>query len=288
MGSMAEALRQIESRRPTAQRPELVAPEVGEEMGTGTLPHPQFPTSVDITTEPVPISSQALTIPREEFIPTPPSPEMGGEEAADPRYVALAETTISRLPVGGGGVLLLAGLDEHDVGGALRPLFPLLAERVPGRTIVVDCNGGCRMFARCCDAHASGASLGSDEALWAGAVFRSRHPRLDLLLGADTSVRDAVSPPMEPTALLGELRHAYQLVVLVGAAASDPDIVALAGECDGVYLVVRLGSTSRRCAGHAVRALHQAGARVLGWVLLDDTVGRTLVRPERPEEDAVD
>jgi hypothetical protein len=308
---MLEALRQIETRQPPARRREPPEPEfepqplvaeatvatpqpaaapadiewpevldsiseaalpaeVESSFGTAPLEEEQSPEDV----EPREIEPLEMTVPSEEFVPTPEPPDRAGEPAADPRYVALAETILGGLPAEGRGAVLLAGLDDRDVGGALRPLFPLLAERIPGRTIVVDCNDGCRAFARGDggdggDADAGPASPGSDETFWARAIFRTCHPRLDLLLGVDTTTEDASATYFEPEALLRELRRAYQLVVLVGEPSSDLEIASLARVCDGTYLVVRLGQTSRRRARRAIRMFEQAGVGVLGCVLLE-------------------
>jgi hypothetical protein len=311
MDKILEALRQIESRRPPARRPEPIEPEIEPRspVVTEVVSPSESPAAAaeadlpelfdlaseeslaaeveslrDITSpeelqlpeefqlpddvEPREIDWPELTIPPEEFVSTLEPAGRSGEAAADPRYVALAETILSRLPADGNGAFLLAGLDDPDVGGALRPLFPLLAERTPGRTIVVECNDACRAFARG-DGDAALAPPGADETFWARAVFRSSHPRLDLLLGVDASKEDVPAPWIEPDALLDELRRAYQLVVLVAAPPSDLDIVSLAGACDGVYLVVRLGQTPRRRAGQVIRALQRSGAQVLGSLLLE-------------------
>ena len=54
----------------------------------------------------------------------------------------------------------------------------------------------------------------------------------------------------------------------------------MAGECHGTYLVVRLGGTTRRAAGEAVKVIQDCGGRVLGCVVIVFTF-RPLLRSSR-------
>jgi len=58
------------------------------------------------------------------------------------------------------------------------------------------------------------------------------------------------------------------LALLDAPSLLYPEVAALGGRCDGIYLVVRLGHTIRRAVGEAARAIDQSGGRLLGCVAI--------------------
>lgn len=81
------------------------------------------------------------------------------------------------------------------------------------------------------------------------------------------------SPDMGRT--LDRLSDSFKMIIIdTPPAALVSDAKALAGDVDGIVLVVRRGVVPRRVAVETLGSLHQVGARVLGVVLNDVPPGR--------------
>jgi hypothetical protein len=312
MGRMLEALRQIEDRRPVAASVTVVEIAEPEALATAEpVAQPPAPEPRDDVEEPsnnvarppqavhdysgqsseaapqgaiwagsqplceavAPQTTEAPADPvsAEEFVTPPASRVALAEERPEPRYVELAEAIVSCLPPNRATTLFLASL-EDDVGSQLRPLYPLLADRMAGGTILVDCDHGCRAFARRepGDADPTPDRILSGEIAWREAVSRSAHPRLDLLLGVDAADAKRSAHPADPRPLVRQLRRAYQLVLLVGSPVNEDEMLAISEASDGTYLVFRLGETPRRRVDRTIRLFQEHARPILGCILLDD------------------
>ena len=65
-----------------------------------------------------------------------------------------------------------------------------------------------------------------------------------------------------------DLREGWPLALLDASSLEHHEAIQLAQYCDGVYLVVRLGHTSRRTMAEAARAVRGAGGQLLGCVVV--------------------
>ena len=69
--------------------------------------------------------------------------------------------------------------------------------------------------------------------------------------------------------LLAELRAHYRFVLIDAPSLLYPEVAPLAAFCDGTYLVVRLGSTSRRALGEVAQCIRQCQGSLRGCVVVD-------------------
>ena len=65
---------------------------------------------------------------------------------------------------------------------------------------------------------------------------------------------------------LEELKKRYQLVLIDGLALTNARTAAMIAQCDGVYLVIRLGYATPYDVNEAMRVIRQCGGRLLGSV----------------------
>jgi Mrp family chromosome partitioning ATPase len=90
-------------------------------------------------------------------------------------------------------------------------------------------------------------------------VLAARADRRVLLLDADLRK----TPMASLTSQIDDLKRGT-LALLDAPSLLYPEVSALGGHCDGIYLVVRLGHTIRRAVGEAARAIDKSGGRLLG------------------------
>lgn len=282
MGRMLEALRELERRQPAVAPTEgCEAPPAGDTelvvepaIAENFLDEDAVPTADD-TSESAPSFDTFSIYPPSRGV-EPPSrrpaepaavaaPPRPIAQPIDPRYEQLAQAIVASLPAKRCGVLLLAGLDQQDIGAQLQPLAPALARCTDAGTIVVDCQHGCTALVDLSD-----KDKPVPVASWRKAVLASSEPRLDVLFAATSPDGPERFDRFCAVALVERLRRVYQLVVLVASPPSIDDIAAMAESCDGIYLVVRLGETSSRRARRAVGDLHSVGVTVLGTIVVED------------------
>ena len=205
----------------------------------------------------------------------------------DSRHVDLAANILTQLPVDGPVSLLFAATASGGVfASSLVPLFSTLAERVEGRTLVVECDYRHAALARRFSVKPKFglAEVLSSRATWPTAVCRTEQAGLDILcsralasgldqskfeagrsiLGEKSSASWAILQKM-----LEEMHEQYRLVLLENVSASDREMAQLASVCHGVYLLLRMGQTPRSAARRSVKMVNNAGGQLLGCVLLD-------------------
>jgi len=68
---------------------------------------------------------------------------------------------------------------------------------------------------------------------------------------------------------LNELKARYQLVLIDAPSLADVRTAPMLSQCDGVYLMIRLGYTTPYETCEAVRVIQQAGGRLLGSIAVE-------------------
>jgi Mrp family chromosome partitioning ATPase len=86
--------------------------------------------------------------------------------------------------------------------------------------------------------------------------------------GATVQRAPLPTTPRFPCLNSEELREGWSLVLVDAASLVHPEVAPMISDCDGVYLVVRLGHTARRAVADAARAIQAAGGRLLGSVVV--------------------
>jgi hypothetical protein len=66
------------------------------------------------------------------------------------------------------------------------------------------------------------------------------------------------------------LKRQHQLVLVDGPALTDRSTAAMVSQCDGVYLVIRLGYATAYDVDESTRVIRQCGGRLLGCVAVGD------------------
>jgi hypothetical protein len=72
--------------------------------------------------------------------------------------------------------------------------------------------------------------------------------------------------------LLEQLKTRYQLVLINAPSLAHAQTAAVVSQCDGVYLVIRLGYSTAYEVREAVRVIQQAGGRLLGSIAVGESL----------------
>jgi hypothetical protein len=70
--------------------------------------------------------------------------------------------------------------------------------------------------------------------------------------------------------LLEQLKTRYQLVLINAPSLTNAQTATAISQCDGVYLVIRLGYSTSYEVGESVRVIQQAGGRLLGSIAIGE------------------
>lgn len=140
----------------------------------------------------------------------------------------------------------------------LTALAPQLARRVAGSVVVVDAN-----FRH--PGLTSLAIVSSDVAGSSGVIYPTNRRNLSFL-PAPGSRRDFGASL--DRFWFEELREAGSLVLVELPSLAYAETVGLSRHCDGVYLAVRLGHTSRRALSRSAKILRRAGSRLSGCLVV--------------------
>jgi Mrp family chromosome partitioning ATPase len=203
-----------------------------------------FPELSD-TPEPLPASRAPLVV-------WPESP--GGDTAA--ACANMAEGILRQLPCGPGRMAAFTSPGDGDgKTSLLLALAPQLAHRAEGSVLAVDLNS--RKPSLATRVHMPGQPADGSPL-----IYPTNLPRLSFLAAAGRP------PRCLDRAWLEELRQGWSLVLLDLASLAYPEVAPLAGCCDGVYLVVRLGYTPRSAVAAATRVIRGAGGRLLGCAVV--------------------
>ena len=104
---------------------------------------------------------------------------------------------------------------------------------------------------------------GSDRRLGAPLIYPTNLPRLSFLAAATVRPAGQCSDRSDRGIAAG-----WSLVLLDLPSLAHAEVAPLAGACDGVYLVVRLGYTPRSAVAEAARVIRGAGGRLLGCAVV--------------------
>jgi Mrp family chromosome partitioning ATPase len=252
MSRIQRALRQMEVQRPT------------------TAVRGPLPTADDTWPalhDPLPTVSCSL--------PTAFCSSAADDAPSDPRLVLWVDDLLKRFPPSHHAVLMLTspGPDSNKAGVSAA-LAESLAARLPGEVLAVSGpieTSEVAATPRVFDDRAGVIGLAgvlAGETTWEDAVCQTPRKWLDVLPSATTSAgRLPAVTGIRLAAVLDDLRRHYRFVVIDGPSLDQPDAVAMASCCDGVFLVVALGQTRRGAAQQAVAILQRGGANALGCVV---------------------
>ncbi|MGA2063858.1 MAG: CpsD/CapB family tyrosine-protein kinase [Thermoguttaceae bacterium] len=227
--------------------PDLPAPEL---QSAGQAPPPNAP-------EPQ-ATEQSPPVTRHSSLVTPdPYQDLAGSILAEvapgrPRAVAFASPT-----------------DGPETTAVLARLAAVLAEQVEGGVLLVDADFRRPRLAGelGVDAATGLGEVLSGKANWSDAVRPTAVPRLHLLPGGPV-------PPQEGGAteqpdlgrLVRDLVRHYALVLVAAGSLAHHQSAAVAGACEGTYLLAPLGQVTRPAVRRAAHLLQQCHARLLGCV----------------------
>ncbi|MBN2580786.1 MAG: CpsD/CapB family tyrosine-protein kinase [Pirellulales bacterium] len=282
MGQLLDALKRLETPGPRAVEPETVsdtvtiAPEEepalrGEVQMADTLREVESAvTELTVGELPEMEIEQAFPAPVSPP-PLPPQPSPAEKSPQGEVFSEIARSLCGQLPTGQATALFFTS--PQDGEGKTETLWGLvhaLAAQGTGRTLVVDANFRRPTFSRRWAQVRRGHGLG--EVLWAMAdwdeAVQSGIVRgVDLLpnFGLPRNL-DRSAEPLGFDDLLQAVRKEYSLVLIDAASLAHAETAVLAATCEGVYLVVRFGYTTRPAVRTAVDALTRSGSRLWGCI----------------------
>jgi Mrp family chromosome partitioning ATPase len=168
----------------------------------------------------------------------------------------MAEGILRQLSCGAGCVAAFTSPADGDGKTSLVvALAPQLAERAQGSVLAVDLNWHKPSLA-------ARVYIPGQPAAGLPLIYPTNLPRLSFLAAAGRP------PRCLDRAWIEELRQGWSLVLLDLASLAHAEVAPLAGCCDGVYLVVRLGCTPRSAVAAAARVIRGAGGRLLGCAVV--------------------
>jgi Mrp family chromosome partitioning ATPase len=251
MGLMHDALAQIEGK--TSPVPVILS--LARAQQPAVTPHPA-PRAA-----PMQFTFPELSEPQE------PSPAGRSPQAIWPNSpgvettaacAKMAEAMLCQLSRGRPRVAAFTSPGDGDgKTSLLMALGPQLAQRTTGGVLAVDAN-----FHK--------PSLAARVRIPAGQsadrsrlIYPTNLPRLSFLAASTEQPSRCLDP-----AWIEELREGWSLVLLDMASLAHAEVAPLLGQCDGVYLVVRLGYTPQRAVTEAARVIRAAGGRLLGCAVV--------------------
>ncbi len=189
-------------------------------------------------------------------------------------YGEMAQYIKSQLAPGRPAVLLLTSpADGEGQTETLYSLAKTLVYQQFGEILLMDAN-----FQHPGLSHIWGKafSLGLQEVLsgateWQKAVQKTDTPHLSIL--PNKGARRCEGKPSNArdwACLLEQLKTRYQLVLIDAPSLADEETAAIISQCDGIYLVIRLGYTTPQLVHDAVELIQEAGGRLLGSIAVGD------------------
>jgi len=178
-------------------------------------------------------------------------------------------------------LLLVSPAPDEVAAAAVATLARALTPRVTGHVLAVDATEDRASLARYLPTQrskgeASGPGLAEvlgGRVPWRHAVVRTRIERLDVLsdrAAEAAGARDASNARWLAT--FRDMRREYQFVLVALSSAEDAMVGAIAAWADATYLMIGEGRAGRNASRRAVRMLRQNGARLLGSVVVADTL----------------
>lgn len=253
-----------------------LAAEAHAATTTTALPSAEQWPSAAATVSELPRTSD-VAIAEEPTIPRRTRSGSPGRRATDqyrvaPEYSALCGAILERVSKSRPMAILVVPAAEHvDASTVAAELSLSMAQTLDLPVVAIDADLG--VSADEAETAVSTAGLSDvllDRVDWRGVLATARDERVKLLVaGRPIAKSESLS---SATARLGpivaEMKTRYRCLVVHGGAATNPLASSLVQACDLVYLVVRLGHTTRRAARAAKRLLQRGGAVVHGSILV--------------------
>jgi Mrp family chromosome partitioning ATPase len=241
------------------------------------------------------VFTEAETAPAPEAPPEPvatlpiPAPTLARaplHHTCDAPFEAIVARNLSRQPLGGqitelaakileqfphhGAAIAMIAIDPDDHAAFVSThLGAMICRQQDGEVLLIDANVTHRQLSAelgCSDRRGLVDSLAGSIDDAHALITPTDIPRLAVLPAG----RDGIPSPAEIEAnlpaLLGELRQSRRLTIVKVAADSGVTRVVLR-DCDGAYILVRLGHTSPADAQLAVQALTAADTPLLGCIV---------------------
>lgn len=249
------------------------------------------PTAIERAAATVEPSAQATVVP-EASVPAAPAqqaaeaglavPERRGvraehasaatpdSEKATAAFGAMARNILAQLPAeGSAAILFTSPTDGEGKTETILPLAEALIAESGRRTILVDANlrhpaltNEWRVTSR------KGIfDVLTGDADWWDAVQETGLPKLSILWNNGLPRENAiVAQPLAFSELLENLKREYRLVLVDAASLSRDESIPMVHCCEGVYLVVRLGHSTRRTVKESRKVIAEAGGKLLGCI----------------------
>lgn len=244
MGMMGDAFTHLKDQ---GQPVPVILPLPRTPHSAGTEPERFVFPELPETPEPMPAS-------RAPQVLWPESPS--AETAA--ACAMMAEGILRQLPSGLGHVAALTSPGDGDGKTSLvMALAPQLAQHAKGSVLAVDLNVHKPSLAARVRMPVGQTGDG------APLIYPTNLPRLSFLAAATVRPAQCLD-----RSWIEELRQGWSLVLLDLPSLAHAEVAPLAGACDGVYLVVRLGYTPRSAVAEAARVIRGAGGRLLGCAVV--------------------
>ncbi len=288
MGRMLDALKRIESRTPEAlvpaeEKPADPVDAASEPIALDAAPIPDAarpfafgedddPLRDHATVESLLAEAQRATAEALGDVDAEAQSDCGDEgELPDP-LGGLAETVLRCKAPGQPACFLFTSPDSDGLGADLLvPLSMSLARRLDSELLLIDTNLRRPALAARLGVETSRGltDVLTGAATWQDVVRRTVLPGVALLPAVAFST-PAGPPPdrLNLRELLADARKHYPLILVHASSLKHPEVVPMARHCEGVYLMVRLHSTTRRAAAEAVPILRRARANLLGCVVV--------------------
>jgi Mrp family chromosome partitioning ATPase len=200
-----------------------------------------------------------------------------GRRASDryrvaPQYAALCQAIVERVPrTRPTSILVVPATADVDAGTVAAEMALSMAQAIDLPIVAIDAD----IAADSADADAAVSTSGLSDVLfdgvdWRGVLAPARDNRVRLLTAGRPLARgDSIA---SATARLGptasEIKTRYRYLIVHAGPPTNPLTAAWVQAADLIYLVVRLGQTTRRDARAAKRTLQRDGAIVHGSILL--------------------
>jgi Mrp family chromosome partitioning ATPase len=191
-------------------------------------------------------------------------------------YGLMARNILAQLPSEGSAALFFTSpIDGEGKTELILPLAEALIEESGWRTILVDANLHRPDLTQEWQFTSRKGIFDvlTGEADWWDAVQETGLPKLSILLNNGLPQSNAiVSQPLAFSELLTNLKREYRLVLIDAASLTHDESIPMMRHCQGVYLVVRLGHSSRRTVWEASQVVVQAGGNLLGCIAVGDVL----------------
>lgn len=251
----------------------------GAAAGCGTE-QSVHPSSLRIHPFPIPIPRFSFpAVPESHENPTrPAAPEVVWPVCPDAETnkagAEIAEAILRRLSLHRPTVVALTSPGDGDGKTSLLvALAPQLAKAVAGGVLLVDANP--RRPSLTAQLNVPAGERASEPRL----IYPTNLQRLSVLPaphcwgGSCTAAPGATvqrSPQQKGVDRLSieDLREGWSLVLLDMASLAHAEVALLMHCCDGVYLAVRVGHTTRRAVRESARLIRASGSRLLGCVVV--------------------